>query len=209
MSLPRNFLAHDFLADKLLPELVSLRHHILRKSRVLSLAVECELIFRLAVRHFVELEPFDRGSEESREELFNILDVVELIGDWVINVDGQKLPVSLSLVDQCECSQNLDLHNVSAVGYAMTDLANVNRIVIALAAGGLIDVIGVLPGLRQSTVVPDVALVRENVGHIAQFSLFDVLLDWIERLVQGDLKAGGRRDMSSFNQSIFSPPSLR
>lgn len=209
MNSPRNFLAHDFLANELLPELVSLGHDVLRKSRVLSLAVECKLIFRLAVGHFVELEPFDRGSQKSREELLNIFNIVQLISNWISHVDSEELPVSLALVDQRECSQDLDLHNVSALGDARADFANVDGIVVAFAAGGLIDVIRILPRLRQGAVVPNVALVWENVGHIAQFALLDVLLDWIERLVQGDLKEKGRRDMSTFDQSISSPPSLR
>lgn len=188
MNSPRNLFAHDFLADEFLPELVSLSHHILRKRRVLSLAVECELVFRLAVGHFVELEPFHRGSKQSREEFLNIFDILQLISDWVGHVNCQELPVSLALVNQSECSQNLDLHNVSALSNARTDFADVNGIVIALAAGGLIDMIGVFPCLWKCAVVPDVALMGEDVGHIAQFAFLDVLLDGVERLVQGNLK---------------------
>jgi hypothetical protein len=41
--------------------------------------------------------------------------------------------------------------------------------------------------LRESTIVPDVSVVGETVAHVTQASLFDVLLDGIERLLLGDL----------------------
>ena len=57
----------------------------------------------------------------------------------------------------------------------MSDLAAVHGIVVALAAGALVLVVRVLPGLGQRAVVPDVAVVREAVGHVAQLTLLLVL----------------------------------
>jgi hypothetical protein len=41
--------------------------------------------------------------------------------------------------------------------------------------------------LREGTVVPEVALVREAIPHVAELALLDVLLDGVERLLLGDL----------------------
>ena len=57
----------------------------------------------------------------------------------------------------------------------VSDLAAVHGIVVALAARALVLVVRVLPGLGQRAVVPDVAVVREAVGHVAQLPLLLVL----------------------------------
>jgi len=49
-------------------------------------------------------------------------------------------------------------------------------------------VVGVLPGLGKGSVVPDVALVREAVGHEAQLALLDVLLDGVQRGLKANLR---------------------
>ena len=55
------------------------------------------------------------------------------------------------------------------------DFADVDWVAVALALSVAVDVVRVLPGLRNGAVVPDVALVREAVGHEAQLALFHVL----------------------------------
>ena len=47
-----------------------------------------------------------------------------------------------------------------------------------------------MTNLRESTVVPDVTMVREAVPNIAQLALLDVLFDGIEGLLLGDLHLG-------------------
>lgn len=47
---------------------------------------------------------------------------------------------------------------------------------------------GVLPGLREGAVVPDVAVVREHIVHEAQRAFLHVLLDRAELLRRGDLE---------------------
>jgi hypothetical protein len=48
--------------------------------------------------------------------------------------------------------------------------------------------VGVLPGLGEGTVVPEVALVGEAVADEAQLALLGVLLDGVEGLILGDLQ---------------------
>jgi hypothetical protein len=47
--------------------------------------------------------------------------------------------------------------------------------------------VGVLPGLRESTVVPEVTLVWEAVADESKLALLGVLLDGVELVVFGDL----------------------
>lgn len=44
--------------------------------------------------------------------------------------------------------------------------------------------------LRESTVVPDVAMMGEAVADITEFALLDVLLDRVKQLVLGDFQLG-------------------
>jgi hypothetical protein len=48
--------------------------------------------------------------------------------------------------------------------------------------------VGVLPGLGEAAVVPEVALVGEAVADEAQLALLGVLLDGVEGLLLGDLQ---------------------
>lgn len=185
---PRNLAAFDFLAYEFLPELMSLSDNILSERRVLSFAVECKLILWLSIWHFVELEPFDWRSKQSREELFDVLNVFQLISQRVVDVDSKKFPVCLAFINQSECSKNFNLNNVTARSDTRSNLTNVNRIVVTATSCCLIDMIGIFPSLRQSSVVPDVAVMRENVCYEAQLLLLDVLLDGIEWIRQRDLK---------------------
>lgn len=50
--------------------------------------------------------------------------------------------------------------------------------------------VGVLPCLGQRAVVPDVSVVREAVGDVAEFPLLDVLLDGVQVFLGGDLHLG-------------------
>ena len=47
-----------------------------------------------------------------------------------------------------------------------------------------------MTNLRESTVVPDVTVVREAVADVAQTALLDILLDGVEGLLLGDLHLG-------------------
>lgn len=49
-----------------------------------------------------------------------------------------------------------------------------------------VDAVWVLVGLREGTVVPDVALPRERVTHITQLALLGVLFDRVEEGRLGD-----------------------
>jgi hypothetical protein len=55
-----------------------------------------------------------------------------------------------------------------------------------------VDNVGVFPGLREGTVVPEVTLVGEAVADESQLALLGVLLDGVELVILGDLSQGER-----------------
>ena len=138
----------------------------------------------------------------------DVLDIVELGGQWVVHVDDHDFPVGLALVEQCHDTEDLDLDDLAGLGDKLANLADVQWVIVALRLGLLVYDIGVLPCLRQpsvfvlladiglasshlreGTVVPEVALVGEAVPHVAELALLDILLDGVERLLLGDLVA--------------------
>ena len=127
-----------------------------------------------------------------------------LASQGIRNIDDNQLPVCLPIIDHGERAQNLHLQHVASLGNPeqvetnyygsptalldnifkiifltvrapVSDLAAVHGIVVSLAARALVLVVRVLPGLGQRAVVPDVAVVREAVGHVAQLALLLVL----------------------------------
>jgi hypothetical protein len=85
------------------------------------------------------------------------------------------------------CPHSLDLTNVSD---GLTNLANIERVIVTLGLGlGVLNG-RVLPSLGESTVVPDVSVVRETVSNESELALLDILLDGVERLLLGDLHLG-------------------
>jgi hypothetical protein len=117
----------------------------------------------------------------------DILDVVELGGQRVVDVNDNDLPVGLLLVNQGHNTQNLDLLDLAGVANQLTNLANVQRVVVTLGLRLGVNGVGVLPGAGEGTVVPEVTLVGEAVADEAQLALLGVLLDGVQELVLGDL----------------------
>jgi hypothetical protein len=155
---------------------------------VLALASESELVLRLAIGDLVDTEPLIRGTEQTGQVTLDILNVVELRRQRVVHVNDDDLPVGLLLVEKGHDSKNLDLLDLSDVSNKLADLADVERVVVALRLGLGVGDVGVLPGLGEGAVVPEVALVREAVADEAELTLLRVLLDGVEGLFLGDLE---------------------
>uniref|UniRef100_A0A182U5M9 Secreted protein n=1 Tax=Anopheles melas TaxID=34690 RepID=A0A182U5M9_9DIPT len=175
---------------KLLPKPVRLSDRLGGECGILCVAVERELILRLAVRDLVDLEPLDRGAQQPGEHRLHVADIVHLIGQRVVHVDRDNLPVRFALVDQRDRAEYFHLQHLAPLRNARANLEHIDGIVIALAAGVRVQVVRVLPGLRERTVVPDVAVVREAVGDEPQLALLHVLLDRVQALAQADFHLG-------------------
>jgi len=157
---------------------------------VLSFAGEGELVLGLSIGDLVDSKPLVRGSDETGQMTFDVFDVVQLGSERVGNVDNNDLPISLALVEEGHDTENLDLFDLANVTDLFADLANVEGVIVTLGFGFRVRVVGVLPGLREGTVVPDVTVMGEAVANETQTTLFDVLLDGVEWFVLGDFKLG-------------------
>lgn len=144
--------------DELLPSVRALADDVLGVLLVLALAGEGELVLGLSVGDLVDAEPLVGGTQEAGEVTLNILNVVELGGKRVVDVDDNDLPVGLLLVDQSHDTEDLDLLDLTGVADKLTDLANVERVVITLGLGLGVDGVGVLPGLRREVSIWDAPL---------------------------------------------------
>jgi hypothetical protein len=98
----------------------------------------------------------------------------------------------------------LDLTNIPNL---LTNLADIERIVISASLGLSMRVRGVLPSLRESAIIPDVTMMREAVTNVAQSIPLHILLDRIEELFLGDfhLGVGPSRD---FDNHVENPIGL-
>lgn len=106
----------------------------------------------------------------------NVLNVVELGGKGVVDVDDNDLPVGLTLVKEGHDTEDLDLLDLADVADSLTDLADVEGVVVTVGAGLGVLGVGVLPGLGEGTVVPDVTVVGEAVTDVTELALLGVLL---------------------------------
>lgn len=182
-----NFALWSLARDELLPSLGALAHNIHGILAVLALARESKLVLRLAIWDLVDTEPLVGGTEEAWQVALDVLNVVQAWCQWVVDINDDDLPVSLALVEQSHDTQDLDLLDLTWLGDELSDLADIERVVVALLLGLGVGHIGVFPCLGESTVVPEVALVGEAVANESQLALLGVLLDGVELLILGDL----------------------
>jgi len=84
--------------DQPLPGLGTLVDDVHGVLLVLALAGEGELVLGLSVGDLVDTEPLVGGTQEAGQVTLDILDVVELGGQRVVDVDDNDLPVCLLLV---------------------------------------------------------------------------------------------------------------
>lgn len=83
----------------------------------------------------------------------NVLNVVQLGGERVVDINDNDLPVSLLLVEESHDTEDLDLLDLAGVTDELTNLADIERIVVALGLGLGVDSVGVLPGLTMELAV--------------------------------------------------------
>ena len=65
----------------------------------------------------------------------DIFDVIESRCQWIIDVNDNNLPVRLLLVEQGHNSEDLDLLDLSRGCNELTNLADIERIVVTLGLG--------------------------------------------------------------------------
>ena len=151
---------------------------LLSISTGLGLTIEGEVVLGLASDGLVVTEPDVGFVEEARHLLLDVLNIIDLSGKRIVDINAKDLPVSLSLINKSQGTQNLNLLDLTSLTDGRSNLASIKRIVITLALGVRVDVAGVLPGLGDGTVVPHVTVAVLDVPQLA---------------VLGVLERGGRR----------------
>jgi hypothetical protein len=87
----------------------------------------------------------------------NILDIVQSRSQRVVDIDNDNLPVGLSFIQQGHDTENLDLLDLSNLADSFTDFTDVQRVVVTVCLGFRVGNGRVFPGLREGSVVPDLA----------------------------------------------------
>ena len=121
-----------------------------------------------------------------------------MFGKWISDVDGDDFPISFAFIDQSNRPEHFDLDDATPLGNLVTDLADVDGVIVALTSRALVDNVRVLPRLRDGSVVPNVAVVRETVGHEPQLAFLHILLDRIQCFFFANLL----ETFSSFNSQL-------
>lgn len=190
----RQVLLGRLARGELFPSLSTLTDNVHGILLVLALAREGKLVLRLAVGDLVDTEPLIRGAEKARKVALDVFDIIQLRSQGVVDVNDHDLPVGLTLIKESHDTKHLDLDNLTRLSNELSNLANVQWIIVALGLGLLVGDVRVLPGLhklsvlcissdvgleashlREGTIVPQVALVGEAIPHEAELSLLRVL----------------------------------
>ena len=183
-------LGGDLTADKLLPRLVGLVDNLDGVLLGLGLTRESKDVLGLSIGDLVDPEPLVGGPDETGQVPLDILNVVQSGSKRVVDVNDNDLPVGLTLIEKSHDSEDLDLLDLANVSNGLTDLTDVQWVIVTLGLGlGVLDV-GVFPSLRESTIVPDVPVVREAVSDKPELALLGVLLDGVQSLLLGDFHLG-------------------
>jgi len=160
------------------------------ESLVFVLTIESEIVLGLAIWDLVGSEPFSGVGEVAWLKVFNVFEVVDLVSELVFDVDADDLPVGLSFVDHGEDTESFDLDDFTSSRNSGTDFADINGVVVTTFVSVLVNVLGVLPGLGDATVVPWVSSLGVNIGDVSEVALLDVLLDGVHFFLGCDFHLG-------------------
>jgi hypothetical protein len=149
MHIQRDIILGSLASGKLLPGLSALTDNVHGVLLVLALAGEGKLVLGLAIGNLVDTEPLIGSTEQTGEMAFDILDIVELRSQGVVHVDDDDLPVGLALVEQSHDTEDLDLDDIAGLVDELANLADIQRVVVALGLGLLVNDVGVLPSLQK------------------------------------------------------------
>ena len=96
-------------------------------------------------------EPLVRGAHEAGQMALDILNIVQLGRERVLDVDDKDLPVGLAFIKKGHDAEDFDLLNLPYVTHLFADLADIQRIVVAISLGLGVLLSGILPSLQIHT----------------------------------------------------------
>jgi hypothetical protein len=79
----------------------------------------------------------------------DILNIVQLGRERVLDVDDEDLPVGLSFIEESHDAEYFNLLNLPYITHLFADLANVQRIVVAVGLGLAVLLSRILPSLPK------------------------------------------------------------
>jgi hypothetical protein len=97
----------------------------------------------------VDPEPLVCGPDEAREMPLDILNVVQLRGEGVVDIDNDDFPVGLAFIEEGHNSKHLDLLNLTNVAKLLADLTDIQGVVVTTGFGLGVGLIGVFPSLQS------------------------------------------------------------
>lgn len=65
----------------------------------------------------------------------HIFDIVQFRSKRILDIDNDDFPVGLAFVEERHNTENLDLLNLSGVTNLFSDLADIERVIVALGLG--------------------------------------------------------------------------
>ena len=133
--------------DQSLPRIRTLPDDFHSILLVLAFAAESELVFWLAIWDLVDTEPLVCGTEETWEMTFDILNIVQFGGQWIVDINDNNLPVGFFLIEKCHDTKDFDLLDLTRVANQFTNFANIQWIIVTLGLGFWVNDIGVFPSL--------------------------------------------------------------
>lgn len=82
----------------------------------------------------------------------DVFNIVELRSQRIIDINDDDLPIGFLLVKKSHDPEDLDLLNLAAACDELTDLANIERIIIAFCLCLWVDDVRIFPSLEWSSV---------------------------------------------------------
>ena len=82
----------------------------------------------------------------------DIFDIVQLGRERVLDIDDKDLPVGLAFIKKGHDAEDFDLLNLPYITHLFADLADIQRIVVAISLGLGVLLSGILPSLHIHTV---------------------------------------------------------
>lgn len=100
-----------------------------------------------AASDLVVLEPVVVSGGDARTILLDIFDGVDVGCDGIVDVDYHDLPVGFAAVIGSDATENFGLSNLAEVTGVLTDVEEVDGVVVALFVNEVVKDVRVFPGL--------------------------------------------------------------
>mmetsp|Transcript_16208 Transcript_16208/g.30649 ORF Transcript_16208/g.30649 Transcript_16208/m.30649 type:complete len:248 (-) Transcript_16208:347-1090(-) len=161
---------------------MSLLNYFLRLCSIQILFIESKSIERLVIRCLVPTEPFP---DSILNGLGYIINIIVLLCKRIIHRYSKNLPVQLSIINHGKHSKRFDFSDRSHCQCLGTNFNDIDRIIISKNFELGMFLIGILPRLWKTTVVPEDGSVV-----ITKFSFLHILRNWVRFFLCGNLHLG-------------------